>query len=247
MSVFSEMGYNCKFADMTNEQKYAYWAELKRRKPEHYREVYRKWSAKNREKIRAKQRRYYHKDLVKSREKQRVKSFRFKERISAYGKKWREENKDRIRLTGKAYREKNRAAIHERIRVWTNKREKTNLGFLIMRRMRARTFYAVKTQNAKKPTGFGYDSGTLMAHLEKQFRPGMTWQNYGRRGWHIDHIIPCAEFDLTNPDHFKQCFALENLRPLWEQENIQKSDKVLPEFRHLLPQQPTPVIGPSAA
>ena len=37
----------------------------------------------------------------------------------------------------------------------------------------------------------------LKEHLESQFKEGMSWDNYGVKGWHIDHIKPCALFDLS--------------------------------------------------
>ena len=63
-------------------------------------------------------------------------------------------------------------------------------------------------------------------HLESQFTEGMTWDNMGRGGWHIDHIIPCAFFDLTKPSHQKVCFNWQNLQPLWEKDNCAKGDKI---------------------
>ena len=51
----------------------------------------------------------------------------------------------------------------------------------------------------------------------------MTRQNQGE--WHIDHIKPCAAFDLTDPKQQKECFNYKNLQPLWAQDNIKKSDK----------------------
>jgi len=64
-------------------------------------------------------------------------------------------------------------------------------------------------------------------HLESLFGPRMTWDNYGVFGWHIDHVRPKASFNFTSPDdeEFKQCWALENLQPLWWKDNITKSDK----------------------
>lgn len=58
----------------------------------------------------------------------------------------------------------------------------------------------------------GYSTSDLVAHLERQFLPGMTWDNYG--DWHIDHVVPVASFvfdDLDDPA-FKACWALTNLR-----------------------------------
>lgn len=70
-----------------------------------------------------------------------------------------------------------------------------------------------------------YTLEELMAHLERQFLPGMTWDN--RRQWHIDHIVPLASFTFTSPDdpEFRAAWALTNVRPLWAKDNIRKSAK----------------------
>lgn len=64
----------------------------------------------------------------------------------------------------------------------------------------------------------------LKTHLEKQFLPGMAWENYGK--WHIDHIRPRRLFDRTE-EGVKASWCLSNLRPLWAADNIRKSDKHL--------------------
>lgn len=64
----------------------------------------------------------------------------------------------------------------------------------------------------------------LRAHLERQFTSGMAWDNYGVKGWHIDHKKPCAAFDLTNPEHQHECFHYTNLQPLWASDNLEKGD-----------------------
>jgi len=64
----------------------------------------------------------------------------------------------------------------------------------------------------------------LKQHIESQFTNGMSWENYGRNGWHIDHIRPVNSFEDTIED-FQKCWALNNLQPLWEVDNIRKSDK----------------------
>lgn len=79
-----------------------------------------------------------------------------------------------------------------------------------------------------------YSIDELQRHLERQFSEGINWNNYGRgeRCWHIDHILPVSMFSYnsTECDEFKQCWALTNLRPLWEPDNLAKSAKRL----HLL-------------
>ena len=66
----------------------------------------------------------------------------------------------------------------------------------------------------------------LKKHIEKQFKPGMNWSNHSVRGFHIDHIIPCASFDLTKEEEQKKCFHYTNLQPLWAEENLSKGAKV---------------------
>jgi hypothetical protein len=63
----------------------------------------------------------------------------------------------------------------------------------------------------------------LRLFLEAEFVEGMTWDNYGE--WHIDHMRPCASFNLEDPDEQKKCFHWTNLQPLWAQDNIRKGAK----------------------
>jgi hypothetical protein len=67
----------------------------------------------------------------------------------------------------------------------------------------------------------------LRTHLERQFTPGMSWDNYGYGDdkWHIDHIRPCASFDLTDPAQQRACFHFSNLQPLWQPDNFRKNKR----------------------
>lgn len=60
------------------------------------------------------------------------------------------------------------------------------------------------------------------AHLEKQFKAGMSWENWSLFGWHIDHITPLSSFDLSKPEEQKKAFHYSNLQPLWAEENLKK-------------------------
>ena len=64
----------------------------------------------------------------------------------------------------------------------------------------------------------------LKLFLASQFTPEMQWENYGSH-WHIDHHIPCAAHDLSDPEEQKRCFHWHNLRPLKARENMRKNDK----------------------
>jgi hypothetical protein len=65
-------------------------------------------------------------------------------------------------------------------------------------------------------------------HLESQFQPGMSWHNYGQgKGkWNIDHIIPCNFFNMLDPVEQHMCFNYTNTQPMWQVDNLSKSDKL---------------------
>ena len=68
----------------------------------------------------------------------------------------------------------------------------------------------------------GYRVPQLKAHLERQFKRGMSWQEFCSGDIHIDHIVPLSSFDLSNPDELRAAWSLTNLRPLWAKENLEK-------------------------
>jgi hypothetical protein len=72
-----------------------------------------------------------------------------------------------------------------------------------------------------------YSPDELISHLEKQFKDDMTWDNYGI--WHVDHKLPITSFDIQEmgDEEFMKCWSLDNLQPMWGEENIRKSNKIL--------------------
>lgn len=72
-----------------------------------------------------------------------------------------------------------------------------------------------------------YSLDDLAKHIERQFLPGMSWENM--RKWHVDHILPLASFHYETPDdpEFKAAWAITNLQPLWKEDNLSKGAKVL--------------------
>ena len=109
-------------------------------------------------------------------------------------------------------------------------RKKDDPNWLLRKNLAGRVREAVKKQYSEKAYKsmelIGCTIQELREHLESQFTEGMTWENMGRGGWHIDHIIPCAFFDLSKPSHQKVCFNWQNLQPLWESDNCAKGDKI---------------------
>jgi hypothetical protein len=137
------------------------------------------------------------------------------------------ENKERKRLYDKKYRSLNREKLNKQ------KMEKYNSdpNFKIRHLYRTRLNNALKYQCVKKQGSsmrfLGCTISQLKEHLESKFKEGMTWENHNQYGWHIDHIIPCINFDLTNPDELRKCFNYKNLQPLWWYENLSKADNIM--------------------
>ena len=72
-----------------------------------------------------------------------------------------------------------------------------------------------------------YSIPELKQSLESKFQLGMTWDNYGLYGWHIDHIIPDSWFTYKSYQDidFQKSWALENLQPMWAHDNLIKSNR----------------------
>lgn len=104
-----------------------------------------------------------------------------------------------------------------------------DLDYRMRSSLRSRIRQAIKRDAGEKSLKtadlIGCSVKELRAHLEAQFTDGMSWDNYG--DWHIDHIIPCASFDLSNEQEQRECFHYTNLQPLWGVENLKKGDKVV--------------------
>ena len=74
----------------------------------------------------------------------------------------------------------------------------------------------------------GYTLEDLKGYLESKFQGGMSWENYGFFGWHIDHIRPISSFNITDYrcKDFRKCWSLDNLQPLWAKDNLSKGAKL---------------------
>lgn len=109
-------------------------------------------------------------------------------------------------------------------------KRRNNIEEMIKLKLRVRVRCAVKSQGAHKSKKtmdlVGCTVKELKIHLENQFKPGMSWNNYNRYGWHIDHRIPCWIFNLKKEEHQKICFNYKNLQPMWAKENLSKQGKI---------------------
>jgi len=92
--------------------------------------------------------------------------------------------------------------------------------------LRSRVIHALQRNSKSAPTEslVGCTMEELKDYIESKFREGMTWDNYGE--WHIDHIRPCASFDLSVDTEQAKCFHFSNMQPLWAGDNIRKGSKL---------------------
>lgn len=166
-----------------------------------------KYSESHREQTNHRQRKTYNTDLEKSREYCRIKS-----------KRLRKENPDHYR---KYSTEFNIKRYHK---------NKNNPSYYITKTLRNRFLCAVTKEYKKTSclTLLGCSIDEFRLYFEKLFTNGMTWNNHGVHGWHIDHIAPCSSFDLTDIEQQKKCFHYTNLQPLWWYDNLSKRDRIIP-------------------
>lgn len=110
-------------------------------------------------------------------------------------------------------------------RNYNTQRKKNDLNFRLRKGLSARIRSALRHQNSHKTSAttkmLGCSIVEFKVFLQNKFLDGMTWENYGE--WHIDHIKPCAAFDLTRMDEQYKCFNFSNLQPLWEEDNHTKN------------------------
>lgn len=115
-------------------------------------------------------------------------------------------------------------------RIYANQRYAQSLPLRLRAVLRTRLRKALKASANRRVDRAisltGCTTEYLKTYLESHFTEGMTWSNYGQ--WHIDHIRPCASFDLSDPEQQRQCFHYTNLQPLWAVENWSKADSFAP-------------------
>jgi len=173
-----------------------------------------KWIKNNPDKVKINRKEYWinNKDALK------VKNKEYRETNKEKIKKQRSERKEEIKKIAKIYYNRTRDKRNLNRRKYIKNRLDTNLSFKIEKYLRSRLYTSLKYKGIKKSKSLndllGCDYMYLRDYLESKFLPTMTWENYGKY-WHIDHIIPCAKFDLTKEEEQRKCFHYTNLQPLF--------------------------------
>ena len=141
-------------------------------------------------------------------------------------KEYRKANKEKTKEYNKEYKKANKEKTKEYNKEYKRERRKVDSLFKMTENLRNRTSIAFKTKgynkNSKTQEMLGVDWEVCKAHIERQFKKGMTWDNQG--DWHIDHVIPLSSAN-TEKELIKLCHY-SNLQPLWAVDNIIKSAKI---------------------
>jgi len=154
-----------------------------------------------------------------------------KARRQADAAAWRKANPEKSRAYTKAWEDRNPGSSLER-----NRRRQRTVRGRLENVIRAGMFRGITRSTKAGRKSFdilGYTADDVRARMELLFQPGMSWDNYGKDGWEIDHIIPLAAHNYETPDDidFKHAWALTNLQPLWGKENRSKGDRITEPFQ----------------
>ncbi len=183
----------------------------------------------NREKERERAKLYWEKNPERLKENNKRWRETNPERLKKNQKRWREENPEKGREYANRYYRANPEKVKEYNKRYLKVNPSARLGGCLRNRLRQALKGATKTASMVEVTGCTMDE--VKQYLELQFREGMTWSNYGQ--WHIDHIVPCSAFDLTDPQQQKLCFHYTNLQPLWARDNLSKHAKLPHEWQEV--------------
>jgi flagellar biosynthesis GTPase FlhF len=181
----------------------------------------RAYRARKRDEINARRRALRAADPEKYRQRDRARRTTPEERARAVEKtrRWVAENKERHREWSRNYR---------------TRKINTDPLYKAQHAMRRRFYMALRNQvydgwnirSGEAVRLLGCTMAEFVSHVESLWLPGMSWDNWSRDGWHIDHIMPMAAFDLTDEGQRKKACHYTNLRPLWAKDNLAKGSKV---------------------
>jgi hypothetical protein len=165
-------------------------------------------------------------DLEKAREKELEYYHQNKEKINKIRQERYPLRAEHVKQYNKIYCKNNREKINAYNRKYRKRFLEQNPYFKLAINMRQRIRMAVLQKRECKSTKeyLGCSVEFLRNWFEHQFTKEMSWENYGSY-WHIDHVEPCASFDLSKEENIHKCFCWKNTQPLSKEENLKKRDK----------------------
>lgn len=136
-------------------------------------------------------------------------------------------NPDYRKQKCKEWHTKNKQISQAKSSKWHKDNYGKNISFTLALKLRNRLNSAVKHswKNGSAVNDLGCTIEQFKTYIESKFQPGMNWNNWGRYGWHIDHIMPLSCFDLTDIEQLRKACHYTNLQPLWATDNLSKGDR----------------------
>jgi hypothetical protein len=147
-----------------------------------------------------------------------------RERFRGQQRRYRERYREEIRSYHREWSKRNRARINEYA-----KKDRQGPNSKARRNVRKRMWRFISGQRLSKKfmEYVGCSRSELRVHLEKQWLPGMSWENYGsgEGRWNIDHIVPLAHGKTIEEKMILNHYT--NLQPLWYGDNMKKAAKII--------------------
>jgi len=222
--------YYAQHRDEELEQQKEYRQEHKKEIEEYYQD--------NKEEILKYKKQYYQNNKVEILENRKEYYIENKEEINEYKKQYYLENKEEILENSKQYRQENKEEIKKYNKEYIKNRLKNDPEYKLHKNISCSIYQVLKNKKGGKSIlkHLPYTMEELKKHIEDQFEPWMTWDNWGvydpkthevNRTWQLDHIIAHSKFHYEDMEcqKFRDCWALSNLQPLDSKENILKSNR----------------------
>lgn len=154
-----------------------------------------------------------------------------REKRLEYFATWQKNNQEHRKEYYKKWRTENVEKWRESKRNYEKTRKHNDPLYKLINNFRTAIYQVLKENNLQKNGHYfeilKYSPEDLIVHLENQFKDGMNWDNYGE--WHVDHILAISRHNIQKigDEEFMKCWSLGNLQPMWGEDNIRKSNKIL--------------------
>ena len=151
----------------------------------------------------------------------------YQKKNKAKKKVWAEKYRNLHRKERRKYLELNKDRLNKQANFRAKIRRRRDTNYKLACNLRHRLGMATKGnfKNGSAVKQLGCTIEELKTYLENQFQDGMSWKNWGIKGWHIDHKKPLIKFDLADEEQLKAACHFSNLQPLWAKDNILKGGR----------------------
>jgi hypothetical protein len=204
--------------------------------------IHNEYNEKNKKKISIQKQKYY----LENKEQKKKYYIKNKQQINEVKKIYRKENKLKTKYRNLNYYEKNKEIILKVAKKYRENRGKIvykkrydlyskDPNWRMVHNLKHNLARSLKKHQLKKEETtlelLGIKLKYFRRYLEHKFKPGMTWDNYGKV-WHLDHIIPLSIIDISKKDNLKFACNYRNLQPLFARENLSKNNKIFIEWEN---------------